>query len=42
MNKEVLEIERGSTRSHPMENSLWMSLWNCRKTEYGINEQVTL
>jgi hypothetical protein len=31
--KKVLEIERGSTRSHLVENSLWKRLWTCRKTD---------
>jgi hypothetical protein len=33
------EIERGSTRSHPMENSLWKRLRTCRKTDCRMNEQ---
>jgi len=36
--KRILETEKGSTRSHPVENSLWKSLWTCRKTDYGMNE----
>jgi hypothetical protein len=32
--QKILEIERGSTRSHPMENSLWKRLRTCRKTDY--------
>jgi hypothetical protein len=32
----ILEFERGSTRSHFVENSLWQSLWTCRKAEHGI------
>jgi hypothetical protein len=27
-------IERGSTRSHFVENSFWNRLWTCRKTDY--------
>jgi len=34
----MLEIERGSTRSHVVWNSLCKSLWTCRKANYGINE----
>jgi hypothetical protein len=30
--EKILEIERGSTRSLSMENSLWKRLWTCRKT----------
>jgi hypothetical protein len=32
----VLEIERGSTRSHFLKNSLWKRLWICRKTDYML------
>jgi hypothetical protein len=35
--KKTLEIERGSTRSHCVENSLWKRLRTCRKTDYRIN-----
>jgi hypothetical protein len=35
--KGILEMERGSTRSHSVENSLWKSLWACRKTDYVMN-----
>jgi hypothetical protein len=34
----ILEIERGTTRSQSVENSLWKRLWTCRKTDYGMNE----
>jgi hypothetical protein len=37
---EILEIERGSTRSHSMENSLWKRLWTCRKTDCRMNEYI--
>ena len=30
-----LEVERGSSRWHLVENSLWKKLWNCRKTDCG-------
>jgi hypothetical protein len=33
-----MEIERGSTRSHPVENSLWKGLRTWRKTDYRMNE----
>ena len=33
--ERVLEIERGSTRSHSMENLLWKGLRICRKIDYG-------
>ena len=32
----ILEIERGSTRLHTVENSLWKRLWTCHNTEYVI------
>ena len=35
---KMLEIERGSTRSHPVENSIWNSPRICRKTDYRMNE----
>ena len=31
---EVLEFDRGDTRPHSQENSLWKNLWTCRKTLY--------
>jgi hypothetical protein len=31
--------ERGSTRSHCVENLLWKRLWTCRKTDYRMNER---
>jgi hypothetical protein len=34
----ILETERGSTRSHSVENSLWKRLWTCCTPYYGINE----
>jgi len=36
-----LETERGSTKSHPLENSLWERLRTCRTTYYGISELKT-
>ena len=30
---KILEIEWGSIRSQPAENSLWKTLWTCRKTD---------
>ena len=29
----ILEIERGSSRSHCVESSLWKRLWTCRKRD---------
>jgi hypothetical protein len=34
----LLEIERGSTRSRCVENSLWKGLWTCLKAGYGMNK----
>jgi hypothetical protein len=39
--KKILEIERGSTRSHPVENSLWKRLRTCRKTDCRMIEEST-
>jgi hypothetical protein len=36
--EKILEVGRGSTRSHPVENSLWKRLRTCRKTDYRMNE----
>jgi hypothetical protein len=33
-NEKTPDVERGSTRSHFVENSLWKSLWTCRQTDY--------
>jgi hypothetical protein len=38
MNERVLQIERGSTRSHSVENSLWKRLWASRKKTMEMNE----
>jgi hypothetical protein len=32
----MLEIERGSTRPHCVENSLAKRLWTCHKTDHGL------
>ena len=29
----IVGIERGSTRSHSVENSLWKMLWSCSNTD---------
>jgi hypothetical protein len=36
MNQQ-LETERGSTRSHCVENWLWKRLWTCRKADCRVN-----
>jgi hypothetical protein len=36
----ILEIERGSTRSHAVENSIWKRLWTCRKADYVMNDHT--
>jgi len=38
MTLRLLEVERGSTRSQSVENSLWKRLWACPKTDYRRNE----
>jgi hypothetical protein len=35
---DLKEIERGSTISHPVENSLWKRLRTRHKTDYRMNE----
>jgi len=32
----IQEIERGSTRLHSVENSLWKRLWTCHKWDYEM------
>jgi len=32
-----LKFERGSTRSHGQDYSLWKTLWTSRKTAYTMN-----
>ena len=36
MFEKLLEIERESTRSHSVENSLWKRLWTCLKADNVI------
>jgi len=33
-----MEIGRGSTRSHCVENWLWKRLWTCHKSDKRINQ----
>ena len=33
---KMLERERGNTASHSLENSLWICLWACCKTDYEV------
>ena len=40
--REDTKSERGSTRSHCVENSLWQRLWTCRKTYYRIDGRPKL
>jgi hypothetical protein len=35
--ERIVEIERGSTRSQSVENSIWKRIWTCRKTDYVMN-----
>jgi hypothetical protein len=37
-NKWILEIGRGSIRSHSVYVTLWRKLWTSRKTDYKMNE----
>jgi hypothetical protein len=36
--EKILQIERGRTRSHPVESSPWKRLRTCRKTDYRMIE----
>ena len=36
--ERIPEIERGSTISHSMENSLWKRLRTSRKADCGVND----
>jgi hypothetical protein len=36
--KRILEIERGDSRSHSVENLLCKQVWICYKTDYVMNE----
>jgi hypothetical protein len=38
----ILEIERGSSRLHCVENLLWKRLWTFRKTTEWVNHMVPL
>jgi len=38
--KSILEIERRSTRSPSMKNSLWTKVWICRKTDKRTNGYI--
>jgi len=38
--KRILEIERGSTRSQSVENSIWNRLGSCRMTNNTMSEFV--
>jgi hypothetical protein len=39
--ERILEIERGSTRSHGVRNSLWKRLWTCRKEDKIKNDSTS-
>jgi len=34
----ILENESRSTRSHPVENSLWKRVWTYPRTDYRMHE----
>jgi hypothetical protein len=38
--EKILDFERGSSRSHCLENSLWKRLRTCRKTDYTMMMEV--
>ena len=37
LQKRILELEGGSTRSHSVDNWLWKRQWTCRKADCGMN-----
>jgi hypothetical protein len=37
--ERILEIEKGSTTSHCLENWLWKRLWTGHKTHYRMNNE---
>jgi hypothetical protein len=37
--KRMQETERGNTRLHSVEKSLWKTVWTCRKRDCGVNER---
>ena len=39
--EKVLIIERGSTRSQSVANTIWKGLWTCRKTDCGMYDHGT-
>ena len=41
-NDRKLEIEKGSTISHCVENWLWKRLRTCRKTDLGMTKSINL
>jgi len=42
ISERIMDIERGSIRSHSMEKSFWKRLWTCLKTGYGpVARQTT-
>ena len=36
--KRILEIERGSTKSHSLGDWLWKRPWTCPKRDCGVND----
>ena len=38
----ILQIERGSSRSRSLQNSLWKRLWTCSKTDHRMNDELHL
>jgi len=42
MFERLLEIERGSTRLHSVENLLWKRLWMCLKADNVISISIRI
>jgi hypothetical protein len=38
----MLDVERGSTRSHCVENLLWKRLWARLKMDYEMKETIAI
>jgi hypothetical protein len=38
----MLKIEKGSTKSHSVENSPWKRLWTFRKTDYRMHDHASV
>jgi len=36
--QKILEPERERIRPHSVENSIWKTLWTCRKTDHSMKK----